>query len=207
MSWVLDPKERRVARCIEGDHPRWYVIWGVYSRIYSAFPLFDGPPGTIIKARDARELIALMREAEIASGPQRYPRIPGSRGLPPARQHDAQLERLVPYEEDAPVPYKEDAPVPYEEDAPVPFEEDAPVDYGEDALVPSYEDEPARPEAGWPEPEWPAPGDPDSWPSEELAFLPSEPDTDWPEEDEAAAGAVTRGRGFARYRAARRGQR
>ena len=180
MSSVLDPTERRVARCIEGDHPQWYVIWGVYSRTYSAFPLFDSPPGTIIKARDARELIALIREAEVDSGPQRDPRIPGSRRRPPAREHEAQLEPLVPYEEDAPVPYGEDAP----------------VDYEEDALVPSYEEGP----------EWPAPGDPESWPSEELAFLPSEPDTDWPEEDEAAAGAVTRGRVFGRYRAARRGQ-
>ena len=188
MSWVLDPKERRVARCIEGDHPRWYVIWGVYSRIYSAFPLFDSPPGTIIKAEDARELIALMREAETEFGPQRHPRIPGSRRLPPARQHDAPLGPWVPSGEDAPADYEEDAPVPYEEDAP--------ADYEKDALVPSYEEEP----------EWPAPGDPESWPSEELAFLPSEPDIDWPEEGEAAAGAVTRGRGFGRYRAARRGQ-
>jgi hypothetical protein len=177
MSWVFDPKQRRVARCIETDHPQWHVTWGVYSRIYCAFPLFHSPPGTIVRSPDARELIALMREAEIEFGPQRSPRIPGSRRLPPARQHDAGLERLVPYEPGAPASYEPEASASYE---------------------------PGESETD--EPEWPASEDPESWPSEELAFLPSEAEIDWPEEDEAAAGMVTRGRRHGRYRAARRGQ-
>jgi hypothetical protein len=215
MSWVFDPKERRVARCIEGDHPQWYVLWGVYSRIYSAFPLFHSSPGTVLTARDARELVALIREAEIGFGPQRGPRIPGSRRQPAARPHDPRPGPSVPSEEELPEPYQGGLPEPYERDLPEPYERDLPEPYEHDLPWPYEQDlpEPYEPgisaayereaEASY---EPGRPGDPESWPSGELAFLPAEPEIDWPDEGEAGAGAIRRIRRNRRYGAVRRGQ-
>jgi hypothetical protein len=192
MSWVFDPKERRVARCIEVDHPQWYVTWGVYSRTYCAFPLFDCRPGTIVRAGDARELVALMREAEIESGPQRRPRIPGSLRLPPARQHAARLEPPEPPAEDElPEPYAPEWPAPEGPEWPAPGDpESRPSE--EPAFLPS------EPESDWQEDDSDWPEDDDDWPEDD--------DDDWPEDDEAEAGAVRRSPRYRRFfGAARRG--
>jgi len=38
---------REIARQIQDKSPGWMVLWGVYTRQFIAFPLFDAPPGTI----------------------------------------------------------------------------------------------------------------------------------------------------------------
>ncbi len=76
MSPPYDLPERRTAARIQGWHRGWLVIWGVSSRRYWAYPLFDAVPGTIVSAADPKELLAQMSQAEIAAGPV-GPRPPG----------------------------------------------------------------------------------------------------------------------------------
>jgi hypothetical protein len=204
MSWLFDPTERRVARCIEGDHPQWYVTWGVYSRIYSAFPLFHSPAGTVLTARHARDLVALMREAEIEFGP-----------LPPARKHESWPEAPVPHQEELPASYEQALLESYEQDLPWPYEQDLPEpdepgrpSPGDPEPWPSEELAllPAGPEAGWPE----ADGEEAGWPEadDEEADWPEadEEEADWPEADEPEPVTVRRERRYPRFSIARRGQ-
>jgi hypothetical protein len=62
-----DPAEREIAAQIQDNRPRWLVLWGVASRRYWAFPLFNTEPGTIVSAIGPRELIALLDQAEAAA--------------------------------------------------------------------------------------------------------------------------------------------
>lgn len=74
----LDVAERRTAIRIAGHRPRWWVLWGLWSRRYWAFPLFDAEPGTIISARSPIELVALLDDAETAEALGGAPRRTGS---------------------------------------------------------------------------------------------------------------------------------
>ena len=47
----------------EQAHPSWMVLFGEYSRMFWAFPLF-GPGGVYFADRDPRELDRRMTEAE-----------------------------------------------------------------------------------------------------------------------------------------------
>lgn len=69
MTEFFDDQERQTAARIERENPRWLVMWGVYSRLYWAFPRFDAPPGMIIAAPDPGELLARMRRIEVAMNP------------------------------------------------------------------------------------------------------------------------------------------
>jgi hypothetical protein len=62
-----DEREHTAAARIGKRNPHWLIIWGTYSRLFWAFPLFDVPPGTIISAPSPTELLTRMREAELAS--------------------------------------------------------------------------------------------------------------------------------------------
>ena len=66
-----DPEQRHAAARIQNRNPRWLVLWGVSSRRYWAFPMFDVAPGTIISAVDPKELLTLMTRAEATTRPGR----------------------------------------------------------------------------------------------------------------------------------------
>jgi hypothetical protein len=66
MTEFYDDPERQTAARIERDNPQWLVLWGVYSRLFWAFPRFNAPPGLIIAAPDPGELLARMHRIEIA---------------------------------------------------------------------------------------------------------------------------------------------
>jgi hypothetical protein len=55
---------REIARQIEEKSPGWLVVWGVYTRQFVAFPLFDAPRGTILTARYADALMGHMRKTQ-----------------------------------------------------------------------------------------------------------------------------------------------
>lgn len=80
----LDVAQRRVAARIAAHRPRWVVLWGLWSRRYWAFPLFDAEPGTIISSASANELVALLDHAETAAALGHPPRRPGN--YPASRQ-------------------------------------------------------------------------------------------------------------------------
>jgi hypothetical protein len=63
---VTDDQQRRTAEEIEQSHPNWLVIWGCYSHLFWAFPLFHAPSGTILSAASGQRLVAAMREVEAA---------------------------------------------------------------------------------------------------------------------------------------------
>lgn len=69
MTEFYDDQERQTATRIERENPQWLVMWGVYSRLYWAFPRFNAPPGMIIAAPDPGELLARMRRIEFAANP------------------------------------------------------------------------------------------------------------------------------------------
>jgi hypothetical protein len=55
---------REVAERISQDRPQWLVMWGSYSRLYWAFPLFEMRPRILICAGYPDALVARMDEAE-----------------------------------------------------------------------------------------------------------------------------------------------
>lgn len=59
-----DAHERQIAAQLQRDNPRWFIMWGCHSRRFWAFPLFSAPPGTMIAARDAEKLLAMMHAPE-----------------------------------------------------------------------------------------------------------------------------------------------
>lgn len=71
-----DAAQRRIAAHLNHTHPDWHVTWGIHSRLYWAFPLFNAPPGTIISAATPEDLTAQMRHTEMIA---QY-------GPPPCRQ-------------------------------------------------------------------------------------------------------------------------
>jgi hypothetical protein len=70
-----DPQEHATAARIQRGNSRWLILWGTHSRRYFAFPRFSTPPGTIITAPAAPELLDHMRQAELtaAGGAQHRP--------------------------------------------------------------------------------------------------------------------------------------
>ncbi len=59
-----DQIHQETAERIQRDNPNWFVVWGVYSREFVAFPLFGAPPGTVLYGRNPGELAGRMRETE-----------------------------------------------------------------------------------------------------------------------------------------------
>jgi hypothetical protein len=53
-----------VAGRIEREHRRWVVVFGVFSRQFVAFPLFDTPGPLRIECHDPGQLTRQMHEAE-----------------------------------------------------------------------------------------------------------------------------------------------
>lgn len=66
---------RRMAQRLQSENPRWLIVWGPYTREYTAFPLLPVPPGTFVHSRDPRALKAAMEEVERAVAQQ--PPAPG----------------------------------------------------------------------------------------------------------------------------------
>lgn len=58
-----DRQQRRIADQLQQTHPSWVVLFGEYSRMFWAFPLF-GPGGVYFADRDPRELDRRMAQAE-----------------------------------------------------------------------------------------------------------------------------------------------
>lgn len=66
MSDGYDPAQRRAAAAIQRANPAWLIMYGPWSRMYFAFPLFRAPPGAMLAAPAPAELLAAMRRAELA---------------------------------------------------------------------------------------------------------------------------------------------
>ena len=56
-------QQRRIADQLQQAHPSWMVLFGEYSRMFWAFPLF-GPGNVYFADRDPHELDRRMTEAE-----------------------------------------------------------------------------------------------------------------------------------------------
>jgi hypothetical protein len=65
MSQPYDPQERDLAALLSRRTVHWLVLWGPYSRRYWAFACFG--PATVVSAPGPRELLAQMRQAELAA--------------------------------------------------------------------------------------------------------------------------------------------
>lgn len=61
-----EDSHRHAAQDLETERPGWIVLWGVYSRQYWAYPLFDVPPRTILHSTDPRALAAKMTQVELS---------------------------------------------------------------------------------------------------------------------------------------------
>lgn len=64
---ALDPAQRQTASALAQHNPRWAVMWGLHSRLYWAFPLFDVPRHTVVSAADPGTLLAGMRQTEMTA--------------------------------------------------------------------------------------------------------------------------------------------
>lgn len=62
---AADEGRRGTAARIGHDFPQWLVMWGMYSRQYWAYPLFDAPRGTIVHSADPDETARKMRAIQI----------------------------------------------------------------------------------------------------------------------------------------------
>jgi hypothetical protein len=62
-----EDSHRQAAKDLEAQRPGWIVVWGVYSRRYWAFPLFNVPPRTILHATDPRDLATRMVHVELSA--------------------------------------------------------------------------------------------------------------------------------------------
>jgi hypothetical protein len=62
---------RRIAGRLETENPKWIVVYGVYSRLFIAFPRFSAPAMTIVLSAYPGALPARMRiiEQEFAARP------------------------------------------------------------------------------------------------------------------------------------------
>lgn len=67
MRGLYDPDQRRAARHLERNDPAWLVMYGPWTRHFWAYPRFAAPRGTILHASSTRELLAMMRTAELES--------------------------------------------------------------------------------------------------------------------------------------------
>jgi len=64
MPFADDDAHRETAKRLARDFPNWLIVWGIYTRQYVAFPLFDAPRGTILAARDPSALAARLQQTE-----------------------------------------------------------------------------------------------------------------------------------------------
>jgi hypothetical protein len=65
---VTDDEQWEIAGEVEQEHQNWAVMWGCYTRLFWAFPLFEVPKGTIVSARDADRLLLDMEQVETEHG-------------------------------------------------------------------------------------------------------------------------------------------
>ncbi len=59
-----ETRRRDLAAELERDHPRWLVLYGIYSHQFVAFPRFTAPPGTVLSAVQPGELVRRMEKTE-----------------------------------------------------------------------------------------------------------------------------------------------
>lgn len=64
MQYPNDDEAREIARTIEEKLPDWFVVWGVYTKQFVAFPLFGVPRGTILTAYYPDALVDRMQSTE-----------------------------------------------------------------------------------------------------------------------------------------------
>jgi hypothetical protein len=62
---MTDDQQRQVASEIERSRRLWLVMWGCYTRLFWAFPLFEVPRGTIVSAPDRERLLTAMQTVEV----------------------------------------------------------------------------------------------------------------------------------------------
>lgn len=55
------------------EHPRWLVLWGLYSREFWAFPRLPVERGTIVHAPDPERLLTGMTQVEAVATPRKLP--------------------------------------------------------------------------------------------------------------------------------------
>jgi len=60
-----DQARRGIAAEIGREHPRWLVLWGLYSREFWAYPCLPVERGTIVHAPDPEMLLTGMTEVEV----------------------------------------------------------------------------------------------------------------------------------------------
>jgi len=53
---------------LQHDHRNWLVLWGCYTHVYIAFPLFRAPRGTVLTAAVPADLVVKMRRQERFAG-------------------------------------------------------------------------------------------------------------------------------------------
>lgn len=53
---------------LQHDHRNWLVLWGCYTHVYIAFPLFRAPRGTVLTATVPADLAVKMRRQERFAG-------------------------------------------------------------------------------------------------------------------------------------------
>jgi hypothetical protein len=97
---VTDDKQWQVAREIEQSCPHWLVLWGCYSRLFWAFPLFQAPKGTIVSAPDRERLVADMHGVEIEQSATSWVPIDSS-PAPASRLPRPPSRRRMPWDERA----------------------------------------------------------------------------------------------------------
>jgi hypothetical protein len=55
---------RATAERINRSRPQWVVVWGCYSHLYWAYPLFEMHPSMLVYAAYPNALVSRMDEAE-----------------------------------------------------------------------------------------------------------------------------------------------
>jgi hypothetical protein len=59
---------RQMVENLRQRHPDWMIMYGGYSQMFWAFPLFTSRPGHFVGTADPAELDRLMRAAEAGLG-------------------------------------------------------------------------------------------------------------------------------------------
>jgi hypothetical protein len=57
-------RQRQIIERLRQRYPGWMIMYGTYSRMFWAYPLFTTLPGNYVGASDPGELDRRMREAE-----------------------------------------------------------------------------------------------------------------------------------------------
>jgi len=61
-------RNRQLAESLRQRHPGWMIMYGIYSRMFWAFPLFTTVPGRYLGAADPAELDRELSAAEASLG-------------------------------------------------------------------------------------------------------------------------------------------